>query len=169
MVLSLKNSASKAFQKAVVTTAGRGLFTAVVTGLVTGIVGGVTLPANAVSVPKVLAEKNAARFSLYSGNKTAVEIGEDAITSSSSSAVFQSPASDRLTELTEPDGTTVILPPGYDASRSYPALVLMPYTDRTALHMFNWGIYDAYQHSGGNSSENAFVIIMPPGQGSSAN
>ena len=169
MVLSLINSASKAFQKAVVTTAGRGLFTAVVTGLVTGIVGGVTLPANAVSVPKVLAEKNAAGFSLYSGNKTAVEIGEDAITSSSSSAVFQSPASDRLTELTEPDGTTVILPPGYDASRSYPALVLMPYTDRTALHMFNWGIYDAYQHSGGNSSENAFVIIMPPGQGSSAN
>ncbi|MEL6552223.1 MAG: alpha/beta hydrolase-fold protein [Cyanobacteria bacterium J06621_11] len=71
----------------------------------------------------------------------------------------------QMTEITEPDGTTVILPPGYQADRAYPALVLMPYTDRTALHMFNWGIYDAYQRR----QENSFVIIMPPGQGSSAN
>ena len=71
----------------------------------------------------------------------------------------------KMTEITEPDGTTVILPPGYSADRAYPALVLMPYTNRTALHMFNWGIYDAYHRR----REDAFVIIMPPGQGSSAN
>ncbi len=95
-------------------------------------------------------------------NKTAVEIGPDPFNETTSLAA---PSSAQMTELTEPDGTTVILPPGYDASRAYPALVLMPYTDRTALHMFNWGIYDAYHRRG----ENSFVIIMPPGQGSSAN
>ncbi|MGB7485949.1 MAG: alpha/beta hydrolase-fold protein [Phormidesmis sp.] len=72
---------------------------------------------------------------------------------------------DQITEITEPDGTTVILPPGFNASRQYPALVLMPYTDRSALHMFNWGIYHAYSQR----HENGFVVIMPPGQGSSAN
>jgi len=71
----------------------------------------------------------------------------------------------QITEITEPDGTTVILPPGFNASRQYPALVLMPYTDRSALHMFNWGIYNAYSQR----YENGFVVIMPPGQGSSAN
>jgi len=73
--------------------------------------------------------------------------------------------SGKITEITEPDGTIIILPPGYSANRPYPALVLMPYTNRTALHMFNWGIYDAYHQR----KDNAFVIIMPPGQGSSAN
>lgn len=70
-----------------------------------------------------------------------------------------------MAEISEPDGTTVILPPGYRAERQYPALVLMPYTDRTALHMFNWGIYEAYHQKGSGD----FIIIMPPGQGSSAN
>lgn len=74
-------------------------------------------------------------------------------------------ATTAMSELTEPDGTTVILPPGYEAGQSYPALVLLPYTDRTALHMFNWGMYDAYR----DRTENAFIVIMPPGQGSSAN
>ncbi len=74
-------------------------------------------------------------------------------------------ANNQITEITEPDGTTIILPPGYDASRQYPALVLMPYTDRSALHMFNWGIYHTYRLR----HENGFVVIMPPGQGSSAN
>lgn len=70
-----------------------------------------------------------------------------------------------MSEFTEPDGTTVILPPGYVAGRQYPALVLLPYTNRTALHMFNWGIYDAYR----DRTEDSFIVIMPPGQGSSAN
>ena len=93
--------------------------------------------------------------------KTAVEIDiEDGLFSE---PVSTAPSS-TLTEITEPDGTTVILPPGYDEQNTYPALVLMPYTDRTALHMFNWGMYDAY-----HQVEESFVIIMPPGQGSSAN
>lgn len=71
----------------------------------------------------------------------------------------------KIAEITESDGTTVILPPGYQSNRTYPALVLMPYTNRTALHMFNWGIYDAYHRRTADS----FVIIMPPGQGSPAN
>ena len=93
--------------------------------------------------------------------KTAVEI--DAEENLSSRPVSTTPSS-TLTEMTEPDGTTVILPPGYDERKTYPALVLMPYTDRTALHMFNWGMYEAY-----HQVEESFVIIMPPGQGSSAN
>jgi enterochelin esterase-like enzyme len=79
--------------------------------------------------------------------------------------VSDNAVSSEMSEITESDGTTVILPPGYDANQSYPALVLMPYTNRTALHMFNWGMYEAYHRR----SENAFVVIMPPGQGSSAN
>lgn len=105
-----------------------------------------------------------------SANKTAVEIGELEAEGGFSNRFEDTSAlpwssSSEMVEMNEPDGTTVILPPGYDAGRSYPALVLMPYTDRSALHMFNWGIYDTYHQR----NENAFVIIMPPGQGSSAN
>lgn len=93
-------------------------------------------------------------------SKTAVEIGPESMDEAFTPAVSLS-----MTEMTEPDGTKVILPPGYRPDRFYPALVLMPYTDRSALHMFNWGIYEAYQRR----QENSFVVIMPPGQGSSAN
>lgn len=102
--------------------------------------------------------------------KTAVEIPLDDDSTAVNSAARGNIGTTEITEITEADGTTVILPPGYDTSRQYPALVLMPYTDRTALHMFNWGIYDAYQKRySGSAEDNAFVIIMPPGQGSSAN
>lgn len=102
--------------------------------------------------------------------KTAVEIPLEQFDTSEDPAVLGTDST-KLTEITEADGTTVILPPGYDASRPYPALVLMPYTNRTALHMFNWGIYDAYHRRSATTTgeNNAFVIIMPPGQGSSAN
>jgi len=93
--------------------------------------------------------------------KTAVELPENQLIASPSGATI----STEMTEITEPDGTTVILPPGYDSTRQYPALVLMPYTDRTALHFFNWGIYEAYHQR----TENTFIIIMPPGQGSADN
>ena len=93
--------------------------------------------------------------------KTAVEIGETEFKPISAAASSTA----EMTEITEADGTTVILPPGYQEGRSYPARVLMPYTNRTALHMFNWGIYDAYHQR----TENSFILIMPPGQGSSAN
>ena len=100
-------------------------------------------------------------------SKTAVEIGADEsvpFESSSTELDVNAAVSTKITEITEADGTTVILPPGYDARQTYPALVLMPYTNRTALHMFNWGMYDAYRQA-----EESFVVIMPPGQGSSAN
>ena len=168
MVLNFGNSFSKVPQKVAVVRAWWRWGTCAVVGVAVVWVSAIAL-SHATSLQKELIPKESPEFSLRVGNKTAVEIGEDAITSSVDSAAFTSPSSTAMTELTEPDGTTVILPPGYDASRPYPALVLMPYTDRTALHMFNWGIYDAYQYSGGNSPETAFVIIMPPGQGSSAN
>lgn len=102
--------------------------------------------------------------------KTAVELPDPnatapaATTSTSTAAQPTAAASNKMSEITEADGTTVILPPGYEAGKPYPALVLMPYTNRTALHMFNWGIYDAY-----HQQADSFIIIMPPGQGSSAN
>ena len=136
---------------------------------------------SAVLVPGVLMLLvGSARFSaaiarphhLLDALKTAVEIEPDIGPEELGSEepfdeAYYTPAvgSAQMTEITEPDGTTVILPPGYQSDRAYPALVLMPYTDRTALHMFNWGIYDAYQRR----QDNSFVIIMPPGQGSSAN
>ena len=100
-------------------------------------------------------------------SKTAVEIDIEenfSPASNSTSTTSSTIPSSTMTEVTEPDGTTVILPPGYDERNTYPALVLMPYTNRTALHMFNWGMYDAYRRV-----EESFVVIMPPGQGSSAN
>ncbi|MEL6939783.1 MAG: hypothetical protein AAFO84_11385, partial [Cyanobacteria bacterium J06598_1] len=92
---------------------------------------------------------------------TAVEVGAPLLTDSIDEAAAPViSTSGQMTELTEPDGTTVILPPSYQHGQQYPALVLMPYTDRTALHMFNWGIYDAYHRS----SDSDFIVIMPPGQ-----
>lgn len=100
-------------------------------------------------------------------SKTAVEIDADSLNVSSEkmpSGEMSTETSAEMTEITEADGTTVILPPGYNDRQTYPALVLMPYTDRTALHMFNWGMYEAYQQA-----SESFVVILPPGQGSSAN
>jgi len=79
--------------------------------------------------------------------------------------IARGPIIREMSELTEADGTTIILPPNYDPRKPYPALVLMPYTNRTALHLFNWSIYDAYHRQ----TEDSFIIIMPPGQGSAAN
>jgi len=148
-------------EKSVVTVAWRRWCSYVIAGVAAS---SVATPVHGFPLQRAISD-----VSLQAGNKTAVEIGEGTPISQPEPATFNAPVSMGMTELTEPDGTTVILPPGYDASRAYPALVLMPYTDRTALHMFNWGIYESYQYNGGNSSENAFVIIMPPGQGSSAN
>lgn len=185
MVLNFENSLFETPQSVVGWAAQRRWVAGITVGVVAGLVSAIALPAHA-DGPKALPPKDSLQMSFSTdvsvyisthistdsnrtALKTAVELPEDAIANSSRSDGFSVPVSAGMTELTEPDGTTVILPPGYDASLAYPALVLMPYTDRTALHMFNWGIYDAYQHTGGNSSENAFVIVMPPGQGSSAN
>lgn len=96
--------------------------------------------------------------------KTAVELSPDEVGGFVEAALPESGYGE-MTEIVEADGTTVILPPGYEPDRQYPALVLMPYTDRSAMHMFNWGIYDAYHRR----VDDAFVMILPPGQGSSAN
>jgi enterochelin esterase-like enzyme len=97
---------------------------------------------------------------------TPVETQADAEAENSEVAGSEAPApSAEMAEMTEADGTVVILPPGYQANNTYPALVLMPYTDRTALHMFNWGMADAYSQR----TEESFIVVMPPGQGSSAN
>jgi len=149
------------------TTALKSLLSAGLFGLLAGVVIG----ESAIAAPK--SPLTLSSLALSPQNKTAVEIGEefDRPFDSSFENTFDetsaqpAPYSAQMTEISEPDGTTVILPPGYEAGRSYPALVLMPYTNRSALHMFNWGIYDAYHQR----SENAFIIIMPPGQGSSAN
>ena len=172
MVSNLDNTVSRTSEKAAAITACQPWLTGLMAAVVAGLMSTIALPANAALSQKTLLQKETFEFSLQARNKTAVEIGEDVIAGSSEPIDFGTPLNTNhagLTELTEPDGTVVILPPGYDASLSYPALVLMPYTDRTALHMFNWGIYDAYHRNGGNSPETAFVIIMPPGQGSSAN
>ncbi len=132
---------------------------------------GVSVPQTAQAAPVAL-----------SALKTAEELPEPAAESSEADEPLEESFEDELTEtedtvsasanahditeITEDDGTTVILPPGYQADQAYPALVLMPYTDRTALHMFNWGIYDAYHQQ---AQADPFIIIMPPGQGSSAN
>ena len=182
MVLNFgPTSASEATQKVAARRAQQHRITSMVTrvmcGVISGVVGIAAMPAHATAWQEKLSPKDSFDFSLQAGRKTAVEIGEEALFPSNSPAnvdssgptEFSATTSADMTEFTEPDGTTVILPPGYNASREYPALVLMPYTNRTALHMFNWGIYDAYHRNGGNSPDNAFVIIMPPGQGSSAN
>ncbi len=108
-------------------------------------------------------ESSEAESSEIESSETDETIEESSSASADTSEITAS--AQEITEITEDDGTTVILPPGYQADQTYPALVLMPYTDRTALHMFNWGIYDAYQQQ----TKDAIIIIMPPGQGSSAN
>jgi enterochelin esterase-like enzyme len=136
------------------------------------LVGALLIGAN---VPSVAQAASAA--TTVNALKTAEELPEPTDSSSEDTEIDAEPdtkpseasstpsGSQKMTEISENDGTTVILPPGYESGKTYPALVLMPYTDRTALHMFNWGIYDAYHQN----TEDPFIIIMPPGQGSSAN
>ena len=144
-----------------------------IVGVAVGLLNGLAAFAEAKPVKEALSPLNILPLNIR--NKTAVEIDaidanerffEEAIPAEASPAEV-SPAgavSAEIIEITEADGTTVILPPGYDERQTYPALVLMPYTNRTALHMFNWGMYEAYRQV-----EESFVVIMPPGQGSSAN
>ncbi len=137
-------------------------------GLLGALLSGVLSSQNA-RAEGVKAESAIAKIPLQTRSlKTAVEIPEDAEGHASAlptSAAKVGNVRQEMTEITEADGTTVILPPGYEEGQAYPALVLMPYTNRTALHMFNWGMYEAYHQR----TEGSFIVIMPPGQGSSAN
>jgi pimeloyl-ACP methyl ester carboxylesterase len=67
-----------------------------------------------------------------------------------------------ITRHTQRNGTVVVLPAGYDAQKTYPALVLMPPTNRTAAEFFNWAMSEAYRKRTGEP----FIVILPPERGS---
>jgi predicted peptidase len=67
-----------------------------------------------------------------------------------------------ITRQTQRNGTVVVLPAGYDAQKTYPALVLMPPTNRTAAEFFNWAMSEAYRKRTGDP----FIVILPPERGS---
>jgi pimeloyl-ACP methyl ester carboxylesterase len=59
------------------------------------------------------------------------------------------------------NGTVVILPVNYDKTQTYPALILMPPTNRTASEFFNWAMSEAYRTRTGQP----FIVILPPERG----
>jgi pimeloyl-ACP methyl ester carboxylesterase len=66
------------------------------------------------------------------------------------------------TRQTLSNGTVVVLPPGFDAQKTYPALILMPPTNRTASEFFNWAMSETYRKRTGEP----FVVILPSERGS---
>jgi pimeloyl-ACP methyl ester carboxylesterase len=60
------------------------------------------------------------------------------------------------------NGTVVILPAAYDKTQTYPALILMPPTNRTASEFYNWAMSEAYRKRTGKP----FIVILPPERGS---
>jgi predicted esterase len=68
-----------------------------------------------------------------------------------------------LTHFEESNGTTVVLPPSYDKSKKYPAIVILPYTDSNACRFFNWVFRDRYAQ---NSTP--YIAILPAGVASRA-
>lgn len=71
-------------------------------------------------------------------------------------------ASQQITRIVESNGTTVILPASYDKQKSYPALVLLPFTGGTGVRFFEWAFEKQYQ----NRQTNPFIVIIPAGKGS---
>jgi hypothetical protein len=76
--------------------------------------------------------------------------------------VASAPKAAAPTRQTLANGTVVVLPPGFDAQKSYPALILMPPTNRTASEFFNWAMSEAYRKRAGEP----FVVILPTERGS---
>jgi predicted peptidase len=66
------------------------------------------------------------------------------------------------TKQAQSNGTVVILPAAYDKTQTYPALILMPPTNRTASEFYSWAISEAYRKRTGKP----FVVILPPERGS---
>lgn len=66
------------------------------------------------------------------------------------------------TRQTLSNGTVVVLPPGFDTQKTYPALILMPPTNRTASEFFNWAMSETYRKRTGEP----FVVILPSERGS---
>jgi predicted esterase len=67
-----------------------------------------------------------------------------------------------VTRILESNGTTVILPASYDQQKTYPAVVLLPYTGGTGLEFFEWAFQKPYR----DRETNPFIVIIPPGKGS---
>jgi pimeloyl-ACP methyl ester carboxylesterase len=66
------------------------------------------------------------------------------------------------TRQTLSNGTVVVLPSGFDDQKTYPALILMPPTNRTASEFFNWAMSEAYRKRTGEP----FIVILPSERGS---
>ncbi len=66
------------------------------------------------------------------------------------------------TKQVQSNGTVVILPAAYDKTQTYPALILMPPTNRTASEFYSWAMSTAYK----NRTGKPFVVILPPERGS---
>ncbi len=67
------------------------------------------------------------------------------------------------TRVLESNGTTVILPTSYDQQKSYPALVLLPFTGGTGVRFFDWAFEKPYR----DRRANPFIVIIPAGEGKS--
>jgi V8-like Glu-specific endopeptidase/pimeloyl-ACP methyl ester carboxylesterase len=66
--------------------------------------------------------------------------------------------------ITESNGTTVILPASYNKQKSYPAVVLLPFTGGTGLRFFDWAFAKSYS----DRQTNPFIVIIPSGTGKSS-
>ena len=64
--------------------------------------------------------------------------------------------------IVESNGTTVILPASYDKQKTYPAVVLLPFTGGTGLRFFDWAFEKPYR----DRQTNSFIVIIPAGKGS---
>jgi pimeloyl-ACP methyl ester carboxylesterase len=76
------------------------------------------------------------------------------------------PASNQIdpSRITEGNGTTVILPASYDKQKSYPAVVLLPFTGGTGLRLFDWAFAKPYS----DRQTNPFIVVIPSGTGKSS-
>jgi predicted esterase len=79
-----------------------------------------------------------------------------------SSKTLDVSVSQQMTRIVESNGTTVILPASYDKQKSYPAVVLLPFTGGTGLRFFEWAYEKPYQ----DRQTNPFIVILPTGKGS---
>ena len=64
--------------------------------------------------------------------------------------------------IVESNGTTVILPASYNKQKTYPAMVLLPFTGGTASDFFERRFEKFYRER----KANPFIIILPAGRGS---
>jgi len=66
--------------------------------------------------------------------------------------------------IVESNGTTVVLPASYNKQKTYPAMVLLPFTGGTASDFFEGRFGEAYRER----KANPFIVILPAGRGSTS-